>query len=68
MNVPVVRTSAATSSRGGIGTRGSSAKTGRAGASPERFDSIAGMRKLIAHWTLEESGQFKRFNGETVAF
>lgn len=41
---------------------------GGEGAAVERFDSIAGMRKLIAAWTLEESGQFKRYNGETVAF
>ena len=41
---------------------------GGEGAGVERADSIAGMRKLIAGWTLEDSGQFKRFNGETVAF
>ncbi|NQV80074.1 MAG: SDR family oxidoreductase [Alphaproteobacteria bacterium] len=41
---------------------------GGEGAGVERYDSIAGMRKLIAGWTLAESGQFKRFNGETVAF
>lgn len=41
---------------------------GGEGAGVERFDSIAGMRKLIAGWSLEDSGQFKRFNGETVAF
>ena len=38
------------------------------GADVARFDSIGGMRKLIAGWTLAESGQFKRYNGETVAF
>jgi NAD(P)-dependent dehydrogenase (short-subunit alcohol dehydrogenase family) len=38
------------------------------GADVERFDSIAGMRRLIADWTLADSGAFKRYNGETVAF
>lgn len=41
---------------------------GGEGAGVERVDSIAGMRTLIANWTLEESGQFKRYNSETVAF
>ena len=41
---------------------------GGEGADVERRDSIGGMRKLIAGWTLAQSGQFKRFNGETVAF
>ena len=41
---------------------------GGEGAEVERADSIAGMRKLIEGWSLEDSGQFKRFNGETVAF
>ena len=41
---------------------------GGEGAAVERVDSIAGMRKQIAAWTLQESGAFKRFNGETVAF
>ncbi len=41
---------------------------GGEGAETERADSIAGMRSLIAGWALAESGQFKRFNGETVAF
>jgi len=41
---------------------------GGEGADVERADSIAGMRGLIDRWTLAESGQFKRFNGATVAF
>ena len=41
---------------------------GGEGAGVERADSIAGMRKLIEGWSLEDSGQFKRFNGEAVAF
>ena len=41
---------------------------GGEGAVVERADSIRGMRKLIEGWSLEDSGQFKRFNGVTVAF
>jgi hypothetical protein len=41
---------------------------GGEGAGVDRADSIAGMRKLIEGWVIEDSGQFKRFNGETVAF
>jgi NAD(P)-dependent dehydrogenase (short-subunit alcohol dehydrogenase family) len=31
-------------------------------------DSVAGMRKIIAGLTLDDTGSFKRFNGETVAW
>ena len=37
-------------------------------ANVHRRDSIAGMRKLLAAATMEKSGSFTRYNGETVAF
>ena len=37
-------------------------------ANVHRRDSIAGMRKLLAAATMEKSGSYTRYNGETVAF
>lgn len=41
---------------------------GGPGADVELIDSIAGMRKVIAAAGLADSGDFRRYNGETVAF
>ena len=37
-------------------------------ATVEVDDSIRGMRRLIAGWTLDKSGAFVRYNGETIAW
>ena len=31
-------------------------------------DSVTGVRSLIDHYTLEDSGTFRRFNGDTIAW
>ena len=41
---------------------------GGRGASVEPKDSIVGLRKVIAGLTLERSGSFTRYNGETIAW
>ncbi len=41
---------------------------GGPGAAVEIPDSITGLRKVIAALTLEKSGSFTRYNGETVAW
>lgn len=38
------------------------------GATVEIPESVAGMRQLIASMTLADSGSFRRYNGETVAW
>jgi NAD(P)-dependent dehydrogenase (short-subunit alcohol dehydrogenase family) len=41
---------------------------GGADATVEVDDSVAGMRKMIAALTLDDSGSYTRYNGETVAW
>ena len=38
------------------------------GATVEITESVAGMRRLISGMTLADSGTFRRYNGETVAW
>lgn len=43
-------------------------RMGIGGATVEIPDSVAGMRALIADFTMTDTGTFRRFNGETVAW
>ena len=43
-------------------------RMGAMGGTVEIPDSVSGMRGLIAGFTLEDAGTFRRYNGETVAW
>jgi len=43
-------------------------RMGIGGATVEIPDSVAGMRSMIANFSMADTGSYRRFNGDTIAW